>query len=78
MPPPTHSIAAVPMTDSAASSLGTTWTRPRPSARGPRVAALGEVQADVVELHDQRDDAIDGDGDRDPDRGQRRGLHRRC
>ena len=33
------------------------------------------MEADIVELHDQRDRAIDADGDRDRDRDQRRGGH---
>ena len=59
IPPPTHSIAAVPIADSALSSFGTICDQRVAESAGGAVAALGHVQADVVELHDQRDDAID-------------------
>ena len=54
MPPPTHSIAAVPMADRVFNNLGTPSTSPRPIARVTAGAAFGEVEADIVELHDDR------------------------
>ena len=75
IPPPTHSIAAVPIAEMDVSSPGTPRTRPRPIACAAARPAFGHVQADVVQFHDQSDHAIDRDGDRDPDRGQREALH---
>src|SRR5690606_33399134 len=45
-------------------------------ALGGAVAALGHVQTDVVHLHDEADDAIDADGDRQGHGGEGGGLHR--
>ena len=57
---------------------GTTWTRPRPNACARGIAPLGQVQADIVELHDQADHAIDRDGDGDARPAPARPPARRC
>ena len=49
-------------------------TRKRADRLGGGAAALRHVEADVVELHDQRDRAIDPEGHGERDQGERRGL----
>ena len=70
--PPTQIIAAMPTTDRVLSSLGIAATRPRPIvAWAPDLP--GEVEADVVHLDDEGDDAVDERGDGDRDDGEDRG-----
>ena len=49
-------------------------TRKLPTALRGGAAALRHVEADVVELHDQRDRAIDAECDRERDQRERGGL----
>ena len=67
MCPPTQSIAAVPTTDSPASSLGMPVTSPRPIRCAGGLSRLRHPQTDVVHLDDQGDDAVHDDGDHDGD-----------
>ena len=74
MPPPTHSIAAVPTSDRKLSSRGISHSSAVPERARARVAALAQVQADVVHLHDHRDRAVDAEGDRHRDQRQHHRL----
>ena len=75
IPPPTHSIASVPIAGQRLQQLRDHVDQA--AADGSRAAPppLGQVQADVVELHDQADRAIDPDGDDDADGGERDRAH---
>ena len=76
--PPTHSIAAVPITVITVSSRGIALTSPRPNLATALPGALGQRQPGVVHLHDEPDDAVHqhGDADRDDRQDDRPGHER--
>ena len=62
------------MVDSDLSNPGTDLTRKRPDRPRRGGLPLGHVQADIVKLHDDRDDTVNSGGDRDGDQAERRRL----